>query len=95
MFPRARPVYAQLAAAHAHLHFGIKPAARAADGDRRAGAGATGERFTSAALMDAQTDVGAVGDFHESDIHALPEAPMMLDGRTQALDRGRRDARRR
>jgi hypothetical protein len=79
---RARPVYAQLAAAHDHLHIGLEFAARAADGDRGAGAGAAGERLTGAALMDAQADAGAPGDFHESDIRALPEAPMVLDGRT-------------
>ena len=82
MLCRARPVYAQLAAAHDHLHIGIEFATRAPDGDRGAGAGAAGERLTAAALVDTQADAGAGGNFHESDIHALPEAPMMLDGGT-------------
>jgi len=82
MFPRARPVYPQLAAAHAHLHLGVEPAARSPDGDRGAGAGAARKRLTGAALMDAQADAGAVGDFHKSDIHALGEAPVMFYGGT-------------
>jgi hypothetical protein len=91
MFPRTRPVYAQLAAAHAHLHVGVEQTARSSDGDRGAGAGAAGERLAGAALVNAQADAGAVGDLHKSDVHALREAPMMLDGRPQALDRCRSD----
>ena len=45
------------------MHFGGQLAARAADRDRRAGARATGERFTRAALMDAPPPGGLGGTF--------------------------------
>ena len=83
LLPGTRPVYAQLAAAHAHPHLGVQEPAAPADGHRRAGAGAAGERLAGAALVDAQPDAAAVDDLHEAGVHPPREARMALDRRTQ------------
>ena len=50
------------------MYFAIEQAAHDADGNRRAGAGAAGLGLARAAFIDAQADVAAVADLHESGI---------------------------
>src|SRR5262245_53269578 len=57
---RARPVYAQLAAARVYLDALVQSTVMSAHRDGRACAGAAGERFAGAALVNAQIDVRAI-----------------------------------
>jgi hypothetical protein len=56
-----------------------------ADRDCRACTGAASERFARATLEDAQPDVRAIHDFHESHVHALRKARVTFDGRTEPV----------
>ncbi len=82
---RARPVYAQLAAAHAYLDALVQSTVMSAHRDGCACARSAGECLTGAALVDAQVDVRAVEYFHEAHVHALRKTPMALDGGTEAI----------
>src|SRR5581483_11636920 len=87
------PVYAQLAATHEHADVLVEEAKAPPKGDGRTGSRAAGEGLSRPPLIDTQAYVRAADDLHESHIHALGEARMGLDQRSQslhgsALDRG-------
>src|SRR6185437_12240163 len=89
MLSRTIPVYAQLAAAHADVHFTVELAPSASHRHRGTGARAAGQGLACPALVHAQTDVPRTDDLHEAGIHPPGEARMTLDRRTQPLHRSR------
>src|SRR6185437_5730650 len=86
---RTIPVYSQLAAAHADVHFLVELTPAPAHRDRRAGARTAGQRLAGPALMDPKTDVRAIDDLHEARVDAPGKTGVTLDRRAQALH-GRR-----
>src|SRR6266581_837867 len=78
---RSVPGDRQGAAARGDSYRRIDEAAAYAGHDGRAGAGATGQGFAGAALVDAQADRMATGDFHEAGIDPLRKARVRFDQR--------------
>src|SRR6187200_204094 len=85
MFARRAPGDLELSARELHFDRGIETSMSSADRDSRARAGAAGERFAGATLVDAQADVRAIHDFHESHVHSLRKARVTLDGGTEPV----------
>src|SRR5215469_1046252 len=93
VLPATRPVYLQLAAAHAYPHLSIEQSAPPADRDRSAGAGAAAARLAGAPLMNAQPHRIAGADLEKADVDALREARMALDRGAECRHRCRVDIR--
>ncbi len=64
-----------------HVDLLVEQAEPDARDHRRAGTGATGQGLASAALVDAQLDLGAIDDLQEAGIDPLGEGRMALDQR--------------
>src|SRR6185437_7778970 len=73
---RTVPVYSQLAATHADVHFPVELAPVPPHRDSGAGPRAAGQSLAHATLVDPQTDVSAVDDLHEARVHAPGKARM-------------------
>jgi hypothetical protein len=94
MFARRAPRDLELATRQLDLDGGIESSMTSADRHRGACAGAAGQRFANTAFEDAQADVRAIDDFHETDIHSFRKAWVTLDGGPESIDgrtRGGRD----
>src|ERR1043165_5316145 len=69
-----------------HFDGRIESSVASPNGNSGARTGAAGQCFPDAAFEDAQADVPAVDDFHESDVHAIRESWVTLDRRPQPID---------
>ena len=69
------------------MHFLGQRPVPPADGDRRAGAGAAGQRLADAALEHAQPDVVRRDDLEEADVHAPRKARVILHRGSDAVHR--------
>src|SRR3954469_9110494 len=87
MFARCAPGDLEFSACKLHFDRGIEASVSSADRDSRARSCAAGERFARAAPEDAQPDVSAIDDFHESHVHALRKTRVMFDRGTESIHR--------
>src|SRR5687768_14948704 len=66
-----QPFNAQHATRQVHSHFGIKQLAQTTRDYGGAGTSAAGERFTCAALEDADTNLALIDQFHKTGVYTF------------------------